>query len=109
MKKSKIRQPKNSLLNWSKLNWSTKVRTPPYQIPPKLEGGDVHTTAPRGHDNALPGSLAPSVMEMEATAVGKEEFEAAERRSRRAGAGDASVLTNPDGTHTYNKASRFFR
>lgn len=84
---------------------SAKIQTPPHQIIPKLEGQGALTTAPRGHDSALPGSLAPSVMEMEAAAVGKEEFEAEERRSRRAGAGDASFATNPDGTRTYNKAS----
>ncbi|CAN0501148.1 unnamed protein product, partial [Laminaria digitata] len=46
---------------------SSKARPPPHQILPKIESGDVHTAAPPGgHDSALPGSLAPSVMEMEA-------------------------------------------
>ncbi|CAM9312557.1 unnamed protein product, partial [Scytosiphon promiscuus] len=62
---------------------------------------------PSGVDSSalLPASMAPSVMEMEEAAVGKEEMDAAERRSRRAGAGDASFVKNPDGTRTYSKVS----
>ena len=58
---------------------------------------------------ALPPSLAPSVIEIEEAAVGVGVMEEAERRSRRAGAGDASFVTNPDGTRTYNKASHELR
>lgn len=52
----------------------------------------------------LPPSLAPSVVEMEEAALGKEAVAAAASNARlRAGAGDASFVANPDGTRTYNK------
>ncbi|CAM9890959.1 unnamed protein product [Ectocarpus sp. 4 AP-2014] len=81
--------------------------------PPRLLSGDGFNAPPaakRGDVDegvvALPSSLAPSVMEMEEAAVGKLETDAAaERQSRRAGAGDASLVVNPDGTRTYSKAS----
>ncbi|CAM9652144.1 unnamed protein product [Ectocarpus fasciculatus] len=81
--------------------------------PRLLSGGglDAPPSAKREDDEgvvALPSSLAPSVMEMEEAAVGKVETDAAaERRSRRAGAGDASLVTNPDGTRTYSKAREY--
>ncbi|CAM9697488.1 unnamed protein product [Pylaiella littoralis] len=73
---------------------------------PLHTSGDGYNAAHRGEeDGALPPSMAPSVMEMERAAVGKAEMDAAERRSGRAGAGDASFVTNPDGTRTYSKVS----
>ncbi|CAM9323899.1 unnamed protein product [Ectocarpus sp. 12 AP-2014] len=81
--------------------------------PPRLLSGDRFNAPPAAKREdadkgvvALPSSLAPSVMEMEEAAVGKLETDAAaERQSRRAGAGDASFVINPDGTRTYSKAS----